>query len=91
MGILTGAGITILKALKMIQKSSRGSIKSLLKDAIALIEQGSDFSRIGHFYPKFFDKMTLSMIAAGEKSGNLATIFREIHNTLEKNQNSSVK
>jgi type IV pilus assembly protein PilC len=84
MGILTGSGITILKALKMVHRSSRGNMRTLLKDAVMLIEQGNDFSRLGHFYPIFFDKMTIAMIAAGEKSGNLAEIFKEVHHNLEK-------
>ncbi|MBN2722352.1 MAG: type II secretion system F family protein [Campylobacterales bacterium] len=84
MGILMGAGVPVLKAVKMIQRSSRGNIKLLLKDAVALIEQGNDFSKIGRYYPVFFDKMTLSMIGAGEKSGNLPEIFKEVHHNLEK-------
>jgi type IV pilus assembly protein PilC len=84
MGILTGAGITILKALKMMYKSSRGNIKPMLRDAIDLIEQGNDFSKIGEYYTVFFDKTSVAMIKAGEQSGNLPTVFRQIFTNLEK-------
>jgi len=84
LAILTHAGIGILDALKMLQKSARGNIKYLISDSIILIEQGYDFSRIGLFYTKFFDKTTIAMISAGEKSGNLPQVFRQVHYLLEK-------
>ncbi len=84
MGILTGAGIPLLAALVMIRKSAKGPMKAMLSDAIALIEQGNDFSAIGRYYTKFFDRTTLSMIAAGESSGNLPVVFKEVFNILDK-------
>jgi len=84
LAILTNAGVSILDALKMLQKSSRGNIKYLISDSITLIEQGHDFSRIGVFYTKFFDKTTIAMINAGEKSGNLPQVFQQVHYLLEK-------
>ena len=84
MGILTNSGITILKALRLMHKSARGNMRYLLRDSIALIEQGNDFSKIGLYYVVFFDKTTLAMIKAGEKSGNLPTILKEIFLNLDK-------
>lgn len=84
MGILTNSGISILKALKLMHKSVRGNMRYLLRDSIALIEQGNDFSKIGLYYVAFFDKTTVAMIKAGEKSGNLPTILKQIFLNLDK-------
>ena len=83
-GMLTGAGIPILKTLKMLHKSAKSNMKALLKNAIDLIEQGNDFSKIGLYYPSFFDKTTIAMIKAGEQSGNLPEVFKQIFINLEK-------
>ena len=84
MGILTNSGITLLKALKLMHKSVRGNMRYLLRDCIELIEQGNDFSKIGVYYISFFDKTTVAMIKAGEKSGNLPMILKQIFLSLEK-------
>jgi type IV pilus assembly protein PilC len=86
MGILTGSGIPLLRSLEMLGKSSKGPMKSLLRDAIQLIEEGSDFSEIAKYYPSFFDKTTRAMIAAGENSGTLPAVFKEIYTMLDKKE-----
>ena len=86
MGILTHAGIPLLQALKMLHKSAKGGMKRLLEDTMELIEQGQSFSSIGLYYPIFFDKTTLSMLSAGEDSGTLPQIFKEIYKNLEKKE-----
>ncbi|HEO98173.1 MAG TPA: type II secretion system F family protein [Epsilonproteobacteria bacterium] len=86
MGILTGSGIPLLRALMMLQKSSRGPMKSLLTDAIRSIEEGSDFSEIGKYYTSFFDKTTRAMIVAGENSGTLPQVFKEVYTMLDKKE-----
>lgn len=86
MGILTRAGIPLLQSLKMLHKSAKGGMKNLLRDSMELIEQGESFSSIGNYYTIFFDKTTLSMMSAGEESGNLSDILKEIYINLEKKE-----
>ncbi|GEM_PF-3357429 len=86
MAVLTGAGITLIKALEMLHRQSKGNLKYLIGDTINLIEQGGRFSTIGQYYTVFFDKTICSMLEAGEESGNIQMIFREIHHNLEINE-----
>ncbi len=84
LGILTTAGVPILKALKLLHRSQKGQSKKLIGSTIDLIEQGEDFSSIGRYYTSFFDQAVLAMIVAGENSGNLPAIFEQIYETLQK-------
>lgn len=86
MGILTRAGIPLLQSLHMLHRSAKGGMKRLLRDSMNLIEQGESFSSIGLYYTSFFDKTTISMMSAGEESGNLSQILKEIYINLEKKE-----
>jgi len=86
MGVLTNASIPLLGALQMLNKSAKGPIKPLMESSIRLIEEGNDFSEIGKYYPKFFDKTTRAMIAAGENSGTLPQVFKEVYSMLDKKE-----
>jgi type IV pilus assembly protein PilC len=89
MAILTHAGIGLLDALKMLQRSSRGPIKSLITDTIDLIEQGSDFSTVGKYYIKFFDKTMAGMIKAGESTGTLPETMNQVYENLKRSSEFS--
>lgn len=82
MAILTKAGVTLLSALQMLHRSAKGPLKRLIGDAIDLIEQGKDFSAIGHFYVKFFDRTIASMIRAGEQTGTLPQVMQQVFDNL---------
>lgn len=84
MSILTRAGITLLDALKMMKRSSRGTIKQMITDMIELIEQGSEFSKIGEYYVKFYDKTIFSMLQAGEQTGTLPDVMRQVYLNLQR-------
>lgn len=86
MSILTRAGITLLASLKILYRSSRGSIKQMIADTIELIEQGSNFSEISLYYVKFFDITMTSMIKAGEETGNLPIVMQQIYENLKRKQ-----
>jgi type IV pilus assembly protein PilC len=82
MAILTKAGVTLLNSLHMLHRSSKGPIKRLIGDAIVLVEQGNDFSLIGKYYVKFFDRTIASMIRAGEQTGSLPEVMQQIFDNL---------
>ena len=91
MAILTKAGISLLDALKMLGRSAKGPIKKLISDTIEIIEQGSDFSTIGKYYIKFFDKTMSSMIEAGENTGTLPGTMQQIFENLKRSSEFSRK
>jgi len=84
MAILTRAGITLLGALQMLRRSAKGPLKRLIGDAIDLIEQGNDFSKIGKYYVTFFDRTIASMLRAGEQTGMLPEVMQQVFENLER-------
>lgn len=84
MAILTSAGVTFLDSLRMLRKSARGQMKNIIGDTVVLIEQGKDFSSIGKYYIKFFDRTMLSMIKAAETSGTLPETMQQIYENLKR-------
>ena len=91
MAILTKAGVSLLDTLKLLKKSARGHLKQLVTDIVENIEQGNNFSTIGKYYVKFFDKTMLSMIKAGENSGTLPDSMQQIYENLKRSSEFSRK
>ncbi len=91
MAILTRAGVGLLDALKMLHRSSKGPMKTMIGDTITLIEQGNDFSKISEYYVKFFDKTMSSMIRAGEQTGSLPETMQQLYENLKRSSEFSRK
>lgn len=84
MSILTRAGVTIVDALKMLHRSAKGAVKQMIGDMITLIEQGNELSKISEYYVKFYDKTMSSMLKAGEQTGTLPDVTRQIYENLHR-------
>lgn len=73
------AGLPLLTCLRTISAQNENKkLKKLLEDITLKIETGSSFSEAMMSYSWAFPKLTISMIKAGEASGNLALVTKRL-------------
>ena len=76
MGQLTRAGVPILGGLTDLRDSlDHPRFKEVVGNLIEIIESGKNLSEALEEYPQIFDTMFISLIRAGEASGQLPQIF----------------
>ena len=80
---LIGSGIPLDKALQSIGKNSNSKIGDLFNDIGTELQQGRQLHLILSDYPESFDQTYISLVAAGEISGNLVEAFKNLSDYLE--------
>ena len=80
---LIGSGIPLDKALQSIGKNSNSKIGDLFNDIGTELQQGKQLHLILSDYPESFDQTYISLVAAGEISGNLVEAFKNLSEYLE--------
>jgi type IV pilus assembly protein PilC len=84
---LQDAGLPILRSLRILQEQQKsGSFKKIIGQVADDIEGGSTLSESLSRYPRTFDKLFVSMVAAGESGGVLDLILERVADFMEKNQ-----
>jgi type IV pilus assembly protein PilC len=83
MGLLTGSGISFVRALQLQRKSAKGALKPMVSEVIARLEEGASITAAVALYHKFFDPFVRSMIKAGEESGMLPDILKRLSEILK--------
>ncbi len=79
------AGLALSRALSVILKQTRNNkFKEVITDIINQIDTGTTFATALSKHPKVFSKLFVSMVQAGEESGNLASALNEIGMNLSK-------
>jgi type IV pilus assembly protein PilC len=82
---LINAGLPIVQSLQNVSdQTSNKNLKSVIGKVIADIEAGSSFSAALSKFPKVFNKVYISLVAAGETSGTLDTALERLANQQEK-------
>ena len=80
---MTGAGISLLDGLRERRDSVGGSgMKAVLPALVEDIEGGRMLSQAMGQHPKVFNGVFVSLVAAGEQSGQLTEIFRSLSESL---------
>lgn len=80
---MTGAGISLLDGLRDLRDSVGGSgMKAVLTALVEDIEGGRMLSQAMGQHPKVFNGVFVSLVAAGEQSGQLTEIFRSLSESL---------
>ena len=92
MAILIGAQVPIIISLTSIKEQTNnkyfiGVIQGMIND----IEDGNSFSSAMKKYPNIFSKLSISIIRAGETSGNLQKAIKYVEDNIEKNYNLSAR
>ena len=72
-------GITIAEALEAIAEDIENArLEKILRRLLARIERGGNVSDGMAEFPKVFNKLTCSLIMAGETGGNIAAAFKRV-------------
>jgi type IV pilus assembly protein PilC len=81
---MTGAGVPILEGLNDLRESiDHPRFREMITGLIENIEGGKQLSAAMAAYPEVFDLTFTSLITAGEQSGKLAEVFRNLSETLK--------
>ncbi|MFA5858063.1 MAG: type II secretion system F family protein [Elusimicrobiota bacterium] len=84
MATMINAGVTIIEALDdLADMTVSAKLRSILKNIANDIRGGLTFSASLKKHPKVFDKVFISIIAAGEESGQLGKILKDLALHLE--------
>ncbi len=80
---LLKAGIPLVLTMSYIEKNISYTIKPAMREIGTAIEKGGLLSEQAVNYPAIFAEWEISMIIAGERSGNLPEVMDEISTQLE--------
>lgn len=76
---LLSAGLPLVQCLEALQDQTEDPVFAvIIRDVRIEISQGSSFSSAVKMYPKAFNSLFISMVEAGEASGNLAEILMKV-------------
>ena len=85
LAVLINAGIPLIQALEILQKSSiRKNLKKALEDIITRISAGKKIDEAFKQHPHIFSHFYLNMIKAGEEGGILDTVLNQVAEYIEK-------
>ncbi len=81
---LTGAGVPILEGLTDLRDSlTQPRFREVIASMIESIEGGRTLSQAMAEHPKIFDKVFCSLIRAGENTGNLPEVLKNLNESLK--------
>lgn len=87
LALMLKVGTDLLQAINiLIADLDNPTMKALLIEIRGSLEKGRPFYSIFLKYPKYFSPVFVSLIKAGETSGNLEKVFEDLTVSLEKDQ-----
>lgn len=85
---LIGAGLPLSSSLRMVAEQTEDKpTRAMIEDILAQVEGGKTLHAAFSRYPEVFNKVYLSLIAAGEASGTLDVSLRRLADQQEKDAN----
>lgn len=78
------AGLPITRALSIMERQAKGELKKVLTRLGEEIGRGITLSDAMKLYPDVFSTLFISMVKAGEESGNIILALKNISNQMEK-------
>lgn len=78
------AGLPATRGLSIMERQARGQFKKVLRGLNDSLSKGNTFSDSMKNYPKVFSTLFISMVRAGEESGNVALALRNVGDQMEK-------
>lgn len=92
LGSMLLAGLTVTRALSVIERQSKNvKLKGVIKRIIARVNEGGQFFEAMKDFPEVFDDLYVSMIKAGEESGELASTLETLSHQMERSSNLKKK
>ncbi|MFC1801944.1 type II secretion system F family protein [Patescibacteria group bacterium] len=84
LGAMIGAGLPMSRSLTTLQKQIKSvKFNKILKDLGDSIERGEPFNKALRRFPKVFSPLFVSMVKAGEESGNIAEALKAVGRQME--------
>ncbi len=85
LGQMIDAGLPITRGLSIMERQAKkGKLKNILHDLNDSLSKGETLSDAMKKYPNVFNTLFVSMVRAGEESGNLVLALRNVSNQMEK-------
>lgn len=85
LGSMITAGLPVTRALEVMSKQAKNkTLKNMLDDLVNELSKGQPLSEAMKKYPKVFSSLFISMVKAGEESGNLASALSVVANQMDK-------
>jgi len=85
LGLMITAGLSVTRALAVMEKQAKGKkLKELLNSLAQDVSHGETLSDSMKKKPKIFSPLFMSMVKAGEESGNLASSLEIVANQMDK-------
>lgn len=76
---LQSAGVPLLESLEDLRNSADNEkLRNIIADMYKNVAEGMSLSETMRRYPKVFTNIYVSLVAAGEETGNLSEAFKEI-------------
>lgn len=79
------AGMPLVRSLRLLeQQATEAGERRIIGELVTAIESGSMLSEALALYPRTFDRLYISMVRAGEASGQLEAVLRRQAELMEK-------
>lgn len=92
LGSMLKAGLTVTRSLSVIERQTKNvKLKGVVKQIIQKVNDGGQFYEALQDFPKVFDDLYVSMIEAGEESGELANTLSTLSMQMERSSNLKKK
>lgn len=91
LGSYVEAGVPLLGALEDFRMPDKPAVDAAIRDMRRRLEGGSSLSETMEVYPSLFSHLHVSMIRAGEGSGNLDEAIREVVKLVEWDEDFSAQ
>ena len=78
------AGLPMTRAISIMRRQSKGELQKVLQRIEDEIAKGITLSESMKLFPDVFSTLFVSMVKAGEESGNLTMALKNISNQMEK-------
>lgn len=87
LGTLLSSGVSMIRALTVLsQQSSNSTLKSVLTDVKAKVEEGESLGDAMAKYPRVFNDMAVNMIRAGAEGGFLEDSLERVGGFIEQQE-----
>lgn len=83
-GTLLGAGLTVDRALRLVERQASGALRPVLSDLLERVMAGAALSRAMSAHPQAFPPDMIDAVRAGEATGTLVGVLSSLTASLER-------
>jgi general secretion pathway protein F len=83
-GTLIGAGLTVDRALRLVERQASAALKPVLADILERVIAGASLSRAMAAHPQAFSRDMVDIVRAGEATGTLEAVIGSLTGSIER-------